>query len=50
MKEEPALVFSKVLSRISLNCCTCGANSEPNVAVAIKQPPSDVVVCEPALG
>ena len=28
-----------MLSLISLSCCTCGASSEPNVAVAIKHPP-----------
>ena len=34
------ILFEKTLSLSSLNCCTCGAISEPYVAVAIKQPPS----------
>ncbi len=36
---EPDDVVSKELSRISLNNWTCGANSEPYVAVEIRQPP-----------
>ena len=39
MKLVPECVCSTVLSRISLRNCTCGAISEPNAAVAIKQPP-----------
>ena len=39
MKLIPDFVWSTVLSRISLSNCTCGAISEPNAAVAIKQPP-----------
>ena len=35
---EPDSVDKIVLSLSSLNCCTCGANSEPNVAVAIRHP------------
>ena len=35
----PDFVCSNVLSRSSRSCWTWGANSEPNVAVAIKQPP-----------
>ena len=39
MNTEPDSVCSTVLSRISLNNWTCGAISEPNVAVAMRQPP-----------
>ena len=39
MKAVPDSVDKIVLSLISLSCCTCGASSEPNVAVAIKHPP-----------
>ena len=39
MKLMPDSVWSNVLSLSSRNCCTCGDNSEPYVAVAIKQPP-----------
>ena len=42
MKIVPEFVDKRVLSRISLSCCTCGANSDPNVAVAIRQPPSSI--------
>ena len=34
-----------MLSLSSLSCCTCGASSEPNVAVAIKQPPFSPLTC-----
>ena len=39
MKLVPDSVCSPVLSRISLRNWTCGAISEPNAAVAIRQPP-----------
>jgi len=39
MNAEPDSVWSTVLSRSSRSCWTCGASSEPNAAVAIKQPP-----------
>ena len=39
MKLIPDSVCNTVLSRISLRNWTCGANSEPNAAVAIRQPP-----------
>jgi len=39
MKEVPDSVCNRELSLSSRNCCTCGASSEPYVAVAIKQPP-----------
>ena len=38
-KVEPDSVWSIVLSRISLRNWTCGDNSEPNAAVAMRQPP-----------
>ena len=39
MNDVPDSVWSTVLSRSSLRNCTCGAISEPNAAVAIRQPP-----------
>jgi len=39
MNEVPDSVCSSLLSLNSLSCCTCGASSEPNVAVAIRHPP-----------
>ena len=39
MKDFPDSVFINWLSRISLNIWTCGANSLPYAAVAIRQPP-----------
>ena len=39
MNAIPDFVFRIVLSRNSLSCCTCGDNSEPNAAVAIRHPP-----------
>ena len=41
MKEVPESDCNSELSRSSRNCCTCGASSEPYVAVAIRQPPPD---------
>ena len=43
MKLVPDSVCNIVLSRISLRNWTCGANSEPNAAVAIRQPPPSSV-------
>ena len=40
MNEVPDSVCSTVLSRISLRNWTCGDNSEPNAAVAMRHPPS----------
>jgi len=40
MNAEPDSVWSTVLSRISLRNWTCGDNSEPNAAVAMRHPPS----------
>ena len=39
MNVVPACVCRTVLSRSSLRNCTCGAISEPNAAVAMRQPP-----------
>ena len=39
INDAPDCVSSTVLSRSSLSSCTCGASSEPNVAVAIRHPP-----------
>ena len=39
MNAVPDCVFITVLSLISLRNWTCGAISEPNAAVAIRQPP-----------
>ena len=39
MNEVPDSEFSRVLSLNSRSCWTCGASSEPKVAVAIRQPP-----------
>ncbi|CAI8197550.1 MAG: Uncharacterised protein [Candidatus Nitrosopelagicus brevis] len=39
MNAVPDCVDITVLSLISLKNCTCGAISEPNAAVAIRQPP-----------
>ena len=40
MNTVPDSVCNNWLSRNSRNCWTCGASSEPYVAVAIRQPPS----------
>ena len=39
MNVVPDCVCRTVLSRSSLRNCTCGAISEPNAAVAMRQPP-----------
>ena len=43
MNDVPDSVWSTVLSRSSLKNWTCGAISEPNVAVAMRQPPPSAV-------
>ena len=45
MNVAPDCVFITVLSLISLRNCTCGAISEPNAAVAIRQPPPSSSFC-----
>ena len=46
MNVAPDCVFITVLSLISLRNWTCGAISEPNAAVAIRQPPpSSRLIC-----
>ena len=46
MNDTPDCVCNTVLSRSSLRNCTCGAISEPNAAVAMRQPPpSELDVC-----
>ena len=43
MNVAPDCVFITVLSLISLRNWTCGAISEPNAAVAIRQPPPSLL-------
>tara|TARA_B100000029_G_scaffold310851_1_gene303374 strand:- start:815 stop:1012 length:198 start_codon:yes stop_codon:yes gene_type:complete len=45
MNAMPDCVVNTVLSLISLKNCTCGAISEPYVAVAIRHPPPEVCGC-----
>ena len=49
MNAVPDSVCSNWLSRSSLSCWTCGANSEPYVAVAIRQPPPSGIGTGPEL-